>query len=125
MKVAIIGAGAVGSTAAMRIAENNLAEVVLMDIVDGLAQGKALDISSAAPITGGQKSVFGTSNYEDITGSQIVIVTAGLARRPGMSRDDLLEKNARVIKEVVENIVRFSPQSIILMVTNPVDNQSG
>src|SRR3989338_10660056 len=98
-KVSIIGAGNVGATTAQRIMEKSLADVVLFDIVEGVPQGKALDISEAAPITGSDISVIGSNNYDDTAGSDIVVITAGLARKPGMTRKDPLEENAGIIRE--------------------------
>ena len=102
MKISVIGAGNVGATLAMRIAEDNIADVVLVDIVEGLAAGKALDISDAASIIGHEKKVFGTEDFSQIKGSDVVVMTAGLARKPGMSRDDLVQKNASIIGSVAQ-----------------------
>ena len=120
-KVSIIGSGNVGATAAQRIMEKSLADVVLFDIVEGVPQGKALDISEAAPLSGSDVSVKGTNNFDDTSASDIVVITAGLARKPGMSRSDLLEKNVAIVKEVTEEVVRRSPDSILIIVTNPMD----
>ncbi len=120
-KVSIIGSGFVGATAAFQMVQKELADVVLVDIVEGLPQGKALDMMEASPVEGYDCTVTGTNSYEDIAGSQIVIVTAGLARKPGMTRLDLLRKNAAIVKDVVANIAKFAPGSMILMVTNPLD----
>jgi len=120
-KVSIIGSGFVGATAAFQMVQKELADVVLVDIVEGLPQGKALDMMEASPVEGYDCTVTGTNSYEDIAGSQIVIVTAGLARKPGMTRLDLLRKNAAIVKDVVANIAKFAPESMILMVTNPLD----
>jgi len=121
MKVSVIGAGQVGSVVAMRIAESDLANVTLVDIVEGLARGKALDLQQAASIVGHGRKIIGTEDYAEIEGSDIVVCACGLARKPGMSREDLLKYNARTVKEVVGQIVRYSPEAIILMVTNPLD----
>ncbi len=121
MKVSVIGAGNVGGTLAQRIAESDLADVVLLDIAGGLAKGKGLDLSDARHITGHNRRITGTSDYKDIKDSAVVVVTAGLARTPGMTRADLLKKNAAIIKSVVCSIAENAPQSIILMVTNPLD----
>ena len=122
MKITVVGAGHVGATTAQRIAEKELAnEVLLVDIVEGLPQGKALDMWESAPVENFDVKVFGTNNYEDTANSDIVVITAGLARRPGMSRDDLLGKNTAIVKSVVENIVENSPACKIIMVTNPLD----
>lgn len=120
-KVSIIGSGNVGASAAQRIMEKSLADVVLFDIIEGVPQGKALDISEAAPITGADIHVSGTNNYDDTAGSDIVVITAGLARKPGMTRKDLLEKNAGIIKGVTKEVVKRSPDSILIVVTNPMD----
>ena len=125
MKISIIGAGQVGATAALRIAEKELAkEVILVDIVSGLAKGKALDMSQAAHIEGHDVKIKGTENFEEIKDSNIVICTAGLTRKPGMSREDLLEKNVEIVKSVCENIKNYAPNSILIMVTNPLDIMS-
>lgn len=121
MKVAIIGAGNVGATAAQRITELDIADVVMLDLVEGLAQGKALDIAQAAPLMGYSVDITGTNDYNDISGSDIVIITAGIARKPGMSRDDLLATNVRIIRDVCGHIQEHSPESIIITVTNPLD----
>jgi malate dehydrogenase len=112
----------VGATAAQRLAEKELArEVVLIDIVEGIPQGKALDQWQSGPVEGFDTRVVGTNGYEEAAGAGIVIVTAGIARKPGMSRDDLLQTNARIVREVSENIARVAPDSIIIMVSNPLD----
>lgn len=121
MKVSVIGAGQVGSTVAMRIAESDLADVTLVDIVEGLATGKALDLQQAASIVGHGRKIVGTEDYAELEGSDVVVCACGLARKPGMSREGLLKDNARTVKEVVGQIVRYSPETIILMVTNPLD----
>jgi len=120
-KITIVGAGNVGTTTAQLIAEKNLANVVLIDIVEGIPQGKALDIQEACPLWHSSVTVTGTNNYDDTALSDIVVITAGHARKPGMSRDDLLQANAKVIREVSENIVRTSPDAIVIVVTNPLD----
>jgi malate dehydrogenase len=120
-KVTVIGAGNVGATTAQRIAESGLADVVLVDIVEGLPQGKGLDLAEAAPVVGHDSRLTGTNDYADTAGSDIVVVTSGLARQPGMSRDDLLAKNAGIVKAVVEQAVRYSPDCILIVVTNPLD----
>jgi malate dehydrogenase len=120
-KISIIGAGNVGATAAHRIVERGYADVVLLDIVDGLAQGKALDIQQSAAVINFPTSITGTSDYKDTAGSGLVIVTAGLFRKPGMSRDQLLAANAEIVSGVIKNVVKYSPESIILMVSNPLD----
>jgi malate dehydrogenase len=120
-KITVVGAGNVGATTAQLIAEKNLADVVLIDVVEGIPQGKALDIQEACPLWHSSSKVTGTNNYADTAGSDIVVITAGLARKPGMSRDDLLKANADIVKGVAENIAKTSPNSIIIVVTNPMD----
>ena len=120
-KVTVIGAGNVGATAAQRIAEAGLADVVLVDIVEGLPQGKALDLAEAAPTIAHDARVIGTNDYADTAGSDIVVVTSGLARQPGMSRDDLLAKNAGIVGAVVRAAAAVSPDAILIVVTNPLD----
>ena len=120
-KVTVIGAGNVGATTAQRIAEAGLADVVLVDIVEGLPQGKALDLSESAPIVGHDRTITGTNDYADTAGSDIVVVTSGLARQPGMSRDDLLAKNAGIVGSVVSQATAVSPDAILIIVTNPLD----
>src|SRR5687768_14536409 len=120
-KVTVIGAGNVGATTAQRIAEAGLADVVLVDIVEGLPQGKGLDLAEAAPVVGHDARVTGTNDYADSAGSDIVVVTSGLARQPGMSRDDLLAKNAGIVRAVVTEAAKHSPDAILIIVTNPLD----
>jgi malate dehydrogenase len=120
-KVTVIGAGNVGATTAQRIAEAGLADVVLVDIVEGLPQGKGLDLAEAAPVVGHDSRVTGTNDYADTAGSDIIVVTSGLARQPGMSRDDLLAKNAGIVKAVVEASTKQSPDAVLIIVTNPLD----
>jgi len=120
-KVTVIGAGNVGATTAQRIAEAGLADVVLIDIVEGLPQGKGLDLAEAAPVVGHDARVTGTNDYVDTAGSDIIVVTSGLARQPGMSRDDLLAKNAGIVRAVVEQAAKHSPDAILIIVTNPLD----
>jgi malate dehydrogenase len=119
--VTVIGAGNVGATTAQRIAEASLADVVLVDIVEGLPQGKALDLSQAAPVLGHDMRITGTNDYADTAGSDVIVVTSGLARQPGMSRDDLLAKNAGIVRSVVSQAAAASPDAIIVVVTNPLD----
>lgn len=122
MKITVVGSGNVGATAAQRIAEKELAnEVVLVDIIAGVPQGKSLDMYQSAPVEGFDARMIGSQGYEETADSDIVLITAGLARKPGMSRDDLLIKNAEIIKGITEEVVRRSPKSIIVMVTNPLD----
>lgn len=120
-RIAVIGAGMVGGTCAQRLAERGYADVVLLDILEGLARGKALDIQESLPVVGSDARVVGTSSYEDVRGSRVVVVTSGIARKPGMSREDLVLTNMKVISEVCENVSRVAPDSIIVMVTNPLD----
>jgi len=120
-KVTVIGAGNVGATTAQRIAEAGLADVVLIDIVEGLPQGKGLDLAEAAPVVAHDAAVLGTNDYADTAGSDVIVVTSGLARQPGMSRDDLLTKNAGIVRSVVEQAAAVSPEAIIVVVTNPLD----
>jgi len=121
MKISIIGAGHVGGTLAQRIIEADLADVVLVDTAKGVAQGKALDLSDARYIIGHNRNIIGTSDYKDIEDSSFVVVSAGLARKPGMSREDLLKKNAEIVKSVTIEIVKRAPRSILIIVTNPLD----
>jgi malate dehydrogenase len=121
-KITVVGAGNVGATAAQRLAEKELArQVVLIDIAEGIPQGKGLDQWQSAPVEGFDSRVIGTNGYDEAEGSGIFIVTAGIARKPGMSRDDLLNTNAKIVREVSENIARVAPDSIIIMVSNPLD----
>jgi malate dehydrogenase len=120
-KVTVIGAGNVGATAAQRIAEARLADVCLIDVVDGLPQGKALDLAEAAPLHYHDFAVRGTNDYADTAGSDVIVVTAGLARQPGMSRDDLLLKNSGIVRSVVGKAVERSPEAVVILVTNPLD----
>jgi malate dehydrogenase len=120
-KVTVVGAGNVGATTAQRIVESGIADVVLIDIVEGLPQGKGLDLAEAAPVVGHDAHIVGTNDYADSAGSDIVVVTSGLARQPGMSRDDLLAKNAGIVRSVVEQAVKHSPNCILIIVTNPLD----
>ncbi|MCK6543152.1 malate dehydrogenase [bacterium] len=122
MKITVVGGGNVGATAAQRIAEKELAnEVVLVDVVAGMPQGKSLDMYESAPVERFDVRMVGTQGYDETAGSDIVLITAGLARKPGMSRDDLLMKNAEIIKGITEQIAKRSPNAIIIMVTNPLD----
>jgi malate dehydrogenase len=120
-KVTVIGAGNVGATTAQRIAEAGLADVVLVDIVEGLPQGKGLDLAEAAPVVGHDARITGTNDYADTADSDIIVVTSGLARQPGMSRDDLLARNAGIVKAVVEASTKQSPNAVLIVVTNPLD----
>src|SRR6266404_1983540 len=120
-KVTVVGAGNVGATAGQRIADKQLADVVLIDIVEGVPQGKALDLAESAPIEGYDCKVTGTNNYKDTANSDVVVITAGIPRKPGMSRDDLLKTNYGIVKGVTEEVVKNSPNCIIIVVSNPLD----
>ncbi|HPR63132.1 MAG TPA: malate dehydrogenase [Thermoanaerobaculia bacterium] len=120
-KVTVVGAGHVGEHVAYRVAELNLADVVLIDIVDGMPQGKALDQQQAAPVLGFHPRLRGTNSYEDTAGSSIVVITAGIPRKPGMSRDDLVATNEKVVATVTEEIMKWSKDAILILVTNPLD----
>jgi len=120
-KITVIGAGNVGATTAQLIAKDGLADVVLFDIIEGVPQGKALDIAEACPLWASSVSVKGTNSYDDTGNSDIVVITAGFPRKPHMSRDDLLHANAEVVKTAAEAIARTSPNAIIIIVTNPMD----
>ena len=120
-KVTIVGAGNVGATAAQRIFDRGYADVVLVDIVEGLPQGKALDMLESGPVLGTDAKVVGTNDYADTAGSDVVVITSGIARRPGMSRDDLLLTNMNIVTSVTETVVAASPGSILVIVTNPLD----
>lgn len=120
-KVTVIGAGNVGATTAQRIAEAGLADVVLVDIVEGLPQGKGLDLAEAAPVVVHDAHVLGTNDYADTAGSDVIVVTSGIARKPGMSRDDLLTINAGIVRDVVKAAAAVSQDAIIVIVTNPLD----
>lgn len=121
MKVTIIGAGHVGAMTTLRIVEEDLADVVLIDIVEGLPQGKALDTLQAGALTGHARGVTGTNTFDDTAGSDLIVMTAGVPRKPGMSRDDLLRTNAEIVGEAVTAARERSPNAIVLMVTNPLD----
>ena len=123
-KVTIIGAGQTGATTAHWLAERELADLVLLDIVEGMPQGKALDLTEALPVIGSDVKVIGTNNYKDTAGSDIVVITAGLPRKPGMSRDDLLETNTNIIRASVEQSLEESPNAILIILTNPLDVMS-
>jgi malate dehydrogenase len=120
-RVTVVGAGFVGATTAQRIVEKNLADVVLTDIVEGLPQGKALDMMESAPVEGFEAKIIGSNDYADTKNSDLIVITAGLARKPGMSRDDLLQQNAQIVSGIVTEVVKFSPKALILAVTNPLD----
>jgi malate dehydrogenase len=120
-KVSIIGAGNVGASLAQLLAEKGLSDVVLFDVVEGMPQGKALDMAEACPLWGSSSAVTGTNDYADTAGSGIVVITAGLARKPGMSRDDLLLANAGIMKKAASEVSKLSPGAILIIVTNPMD----
>jgi len=120
-KISIIGAGSVGASCAQRIAERGYADIVLVDIIPGLPQGKALDILESAPILNFDSHLIGTNGYQETANSDVVIITSGLGRKPGMTRDELLLANVNIITEVTRNVVNHSPNCIIIMVTNPVE----
>ena len=120
-KVSVIGSGNVGATAARSIADKELADVVILDILEGVPQGKGLDMLEACPVEGSDARVLGTNDYADTAGSDIVVITAGLARKPGMSRDDLLQKNTAIIRSVTREVIKHSPGCIVIPVTNPLD----
>ncbi len=120
-KVSVIGAGHVGATTAQRIVEKELADVVLVDIVEGMPQGKALDLMETAPVMGYNTKIEGSNSYELTANSDVVVITAGLARKPGMSRDDLLAKNTAILTGVAKEVARYSPNATIINVTNPLD----
>ena len=125
MKVTVVGAGKYGSTTVQRLAERDLAdEVVMTDIIEGLPQGLALDMNQAAPLEGFSTRVVGTNGYEETAGSDVCVITAGLPRKPGMSRMDLLETNAKIVREVTERLVERSPDTILIVVSNPLDEMT-
>ncbi len=120
-KITVVGAGNVGGTTAQRLAEKDAYDVVLVDIVPGVPQGKALDISQAGPVCGYRTRVMGTNGYEETAGSSLAVITSGIPRKPGMSRDELLATNAKIVKSVVTELVSRSPNIILILVTNPLD----
>lgn len=120
-KVTIVGAGMVGATTAHRLADREICDVCLIDIVEDMPQGKALDLAESAPIVGYDSRLTGTNDYKDTASSDIVVITAGLARKPGMSRDDLLKKNYAIVKGVTAQVAKYSPNSILIVVSNPMD----
>ncbi|MDF1545770.1 MAG: malate dehydrogenase [bacterium] len=120
-KIAVIGAGNVGASCALYLAEANFADIVLVDIVEGTPQGKGLDLTQAGPVRGYNSMVFGTNKFSDIKGADIVIMTAGLPRKPGMTREDLLTKNADIVGSVAKNIKKYAPKSFVIVVSNPLD----
>lgn len=120
-KVTVVGAGNVGATAAQRLAEKEFCDVVLIDVVDGVPQGKALDLTEAAPVEKHDASITGTNTYEESANSDVVIITAGIPRKPGMSRDDLLNTNAGIMRDVAGKVAKYSPDAVIIIVSNPLD----
>jgi malate dehydrogenase len=120
-KVAIIGAGHVGESTAFYLAEKNICDIVMVDIIEDMPKGKALDLAQAGPIRGYDVSVVGSNDFKDIANSDIVVVTSGLARKPGMTREDLITKNAEIVGAVSDNIKKYAPKALVLMVANPLD----
>ena len=120
-KITVVGAGNVGGTTAQRLAERDVYDVVLVDIVEGVPQGKALDLSQAGPVCGYSSGVVGTNHYEETAGSSVAVITSGIPRRPGMSRDELLTTNAKIVQSVVKELISRSPEIILILVTNPLD----
>src|SRR5574340_571246 len=120
-KVTVVGAGNVGATVAHRLADRQLADVVLIDILEGIPQGKGLDLLEAGPIEGYDCRIRGTNNYAETGNSDLVVMTAGFPRKPGMSRDDLLKANFDVVKGTIQEVVKYSPDCILIVVTNPLD----
>jgi malate dehydrogenase len=120
-KVTVVGAGNVGATLVQRLAETHLADVVMVDVAEGVPQGKGLDLSEAGPVLGYDVKITGSNGYDETTGSDIIVITAGLARKPGMSRDDLLAANGDIVKKVAAETGRRSPEAVMIVVTNPMD----
>ena len=123
-KISIIGAGNVGASTAQRIIEKGYADVVLVDIIEGLPQGKALDIRESAPVIGFDSHIAGTNDYEETANSDIVVITSGIGRKPGMTRDELVQTNRKIVSDVTANVAKRSPGCILIVVTNPVDAMS-
>lgn len=121
MKITVIGAGNVGASLAQRLIEKDFADIALLDIIEGLPQGKALDIQQSAPVIGFTHRIVGTNHYEDTAGSDIVVITSGIARKPGMTREELIKINVGIVADVVTSTVQYSPNCIIITVANPVD----
>jgi len=120
-KITVVGAGNVGATLVQRLAERDYADIVMVDIVEGLPQGKALDLRESGPILGYDSYVTGTNTYKETANSDVCVITSGLPRKPGMSRDDLIETNTRIVKDVTEKLVKASPRTILIVVSNPLD----
>ena len=120
-KITIIGAGSVGSQTAFSTAWKQLGDVVILDVIEGLPQGRALDLMQALPITGSNAQISGTNDYSDTKDSDIVVVTAGKPRGPGMSREDLIDINSKIMETIIPEVVKYSPNSVIIVVTNPLD----
>ena len=123
-KVTVVGAGNVGATTAHRLADKELCDVVLVDIIEGMPQGKALDLAQSGPVEGYDCKLTGTNGYKETANSDVVVITSGIARKPGMSRDDLLNTNGGIVGSVTEEIVKYSPNAIIIVVSNPLDAMS-
>jgi malate dehydrogenase len=124
MKITVVGSGFVGQTAAMRLLEKELGDVVLIDIIEGKPQGLALDLKEASPVEGYEPAIVGTNDYADTAGSDVVVITAGFPRQPGMSRMDLLGKNAAIMTDVIANVVPGSPDAVVIVVSNPLDEMT-
>lgn len=120
-KITVVGAGMVGGTTAQRLAERNYADIVLVDVIEGLPQGKALDLLEAGPVVGYDSDVVGANDYQPTANSDIVVITSGIPRKPGMSRDDLLRTNANIVQSVTEQVMKYSPNAMLILVTNPLD----
>jgi len=121
LKISVVGAGNVGGSIAQRLAEKNWYDVVLLDVIEGMPQGKALDLLEAGPICGYDSDVIGANDYDTTSGSSVVVITSGIARKPGMSRDELLETNTKIVSSVVREIVKRSPETILIVIANPLD----
>jgi len=121
LKITVVGAGNVGGSIAQRLAEKDCYTVVLVDVVEGLPQGKALDLAQAGPVCGYDSTIIGTNGYDDTVGSAVVVITSGIARKPGMSRSELLDTNTKIVRSVVQEIAQRSPSAILVIVANPLD----
>lgn len=120
-KTTVVGAGNVGAACAQKLIEKNISDVVLVDVIEGLPQGKALDLMEARPVEIHDRKIIGTNDYKETKNSDVIVITAGIARKPGMSRDDLLKTNAQIVGGVTQEVVKYSPNSIIIVVSNPLD----